>query len=128
MRRIPLIFCFFLLPFLAAAQTWEAGVSAGASGYMGDINPVKTYKFTDGAIGGLVKYNFNGYWSAKASFVQAMIRAHDKDSDNPQQVERNLHFRSALSELSLQVEFNLFNYLPGMLPGFGAKRFSPYIF
>jgi hypothetical protein len=128
MHRIFFILGFYLLPFTALAQTWEAGISIGTSGYMGDINPVKPYNFTDRAIGGLIKHNFNGYWSAKAGFVQAMIRAHDANSNNPQQRDRNLHFRSNLSELSLQVEFNLFNYLPGELPGFGSRRFSPFIF
>ncbi len=47
MRRLILFVCFFSQSLIVLAQTWEAGVSAGASGYMGDINPVKFYKFTD---------------------------------------------------------------------------------
>ncbi|WP_276347449.1 DUF6089 family protein [Daejeonella sp. JGW-45] len=128
MRRLVLFFCFFSQSLIVLAQTWEAGVSVGASGYMGDINPVKFYKFTDPAFGALVKRNFNGYWSAKVGFTHGRIQADDSKSDNADQVNRNLSFRSDITELSLQMEFNFFNYLPGLLPGFGSKRLSPYIF
>ena len=128
MRRLILVICFSLASFFAQSQTWEVGVSAGASGYMGDINPVKPYKFTDPAFGAQFKRNFNGHWSAKASFMQGRIQGDDAKSSNTYQIDRNLHFRSTISELSLQMEFNLFNYLPGGLPGFGSRKFSPYLF
>lgn len=128
MRRLILIICFFSQSFIASSQTWEVGASAGAAGYMGDINPVKPYTFTDPVFGGQFKRNFNGHWSAKVGFMYGTIQGDDAKSSNAYQIDRNLHFRSALSELSLQAEFNLFNYLPGGLPGFGSRRFSPYIF
>ena len=128
MRRLLLLVCFLIQGYFAAAQTWEAGVSLGASGYMGDISPVKPYNFTDLAFGAQIKRNFNGYLSAKIGYMAGKIRGDDAKSSNSYQIDRNLNFRSELSELSLQLEFNLFNYLPGVLPGFGAKRISPYIF
>ena len=128
MRRLILIICFFSQSYIALSQTWEVGVSAGASGYMGDFSPVEPYNFTDLAFGALVKRNFNGYWSAKMGFVSGKIQGNDAKSSNAYQRDRNLSFRSDIKELSLQAEFNLFNYLPGLLPGFGAKRFSPYLF
>jgi hypothetical protein len=128
MRRLVLFLLLFSPACLVLGQTWEAGVSAGASGYMGDINPVKFYKFTDPAFGGLVKRNFNGYWSAKLGIIQGGIQGDDKNSNNPDQQRRKLNFRSEITELSLQAEFNFFNYLPGLLPGFGSKRFSPFLF
>ncbi|SKB28573.1 type IX secretion system protein PorG [Daejeonella lutea] len=128
MRRLILIICFFSQSFIALSQTWEAGVSAGAAGYMGDLQPVKPYKFTDPVFGGLIKRNFNGHWSAKLGIMRGAIQGDDAKSRNAYQIDRNLHFRTALTELSLQAELNLFNYLPGGLPGFGSRRFSPYIF
>ncbi len=128
MRKL-LFFAFFLFgSTLAYSQTWEIGGFAGSSGYMGDINPVKPYKFTDLAFGGQVKRNFNGYWSAKLNFVQGKIQGDDAKSSNPYQKERNLNFYSPLSELSFQVEFNFFNYLAGVLPGYGTRKASPYLF
>jgi hypothetical protein len=128
MRRLIFLFCFFCQSFIAVSQTWEAGVSAGASGYMGDINPIKPYLFTDPAFGGQIKRNFNGYWSAKVGFMHGKIQGDDAESSNAYQIDRNLNFRSTLDELSLQVELNIFKYLPGELPGFGSRRFSPYLF
>ena len=80
MRRLILIICFFSPAFFAQSQTWEVGVSAGASGYMGDINPVKSYTFTDPAFGGQIKRNFNGHWSAKVGFMQGRVQGDDAKS------------------------------------------------
>lgn len=128
MRWLIFVICFLSQSFIAFSQTWEVGVSAGAAGYMGDLQPVKPYKFTDPVFGGQFKRNFNGHWSAKVGFMRGTIQGDDAKSSNAYQIDRNLHFRAALTELSLQAEFNLFNYLPGGLPGFGSRRFSPYIF
>lgn len=128
MRKLLLIAYFSIGCSMVFAQTWEVGGFAGTSGYMGDINPVKPYKFTDLAIGGQVKRNFNGYWSAKLNFVRGKIQADDAKSSNLYQKERNLNFNSPLSELSLQLEFNFFNYLAGVLPGYGTRKASPYLF
>jgi opacity protein-like surface antigen len=128
MRRLLLLVFFLIQCFVAVSQTWEGGVSIGASGYMGDISPVKPYNFTDLAYGVLVKRNFNGYLAAKLGFTGGTIRGDDAKSGNSYQEDRNLSFRSQISELSLQIEFNLFKYLPGLLPGFGSRRTSPYIF
>ncbi|MGB4401139.1 MAG: DUF6089 family protein [Daejeonella sp.] len=128
MRRLILIICFSLPGFFAQSQTWEVGVTAGAAGYMGDINPIKPYKFTDPVFGALAKRNFNGRWSAKVAFLQGKIQGDDAKSSNAYQNDRNLHFRTDLSELSLQLEFNFFNYLPGGMSGFNSRRFSPFLF
>jgi hypothetical protein len=128
MRRLILIALFSLCFTFASAQTWEAGVFLGSSGYMGDISPVKPFMFTDLSFGGQFKRNFDGYWSAKLGFMQGKVQGNDAKSSNLYQRERNLNFYSSISEFSLQVEFNLFKYLPGELYGFGSRKFSPYLF
>lgn len=128
MRRLLLVIICSTGCSFASAQTWEIGGFLGSSGYMGDINPVKVYKFTDLAYGAQVKRNFDGYWSAKLNFMQGKVRADDAKSANTYQIDRNLNFYSPVSELSLQVEFNLFKYLAGVLPGYGTRKVSPYLF
>jgi len=128
MRRFILITILSLVYSFARAQTWELGGFLGSSGYMGDINPVKPYQFTDAAFGAQLKRNFDGYWSAKLNFMQGKVRADDARSSNSYQIQRNLNFHSPISEFSLQVEFNLFNYQPGVLPGYGTRKVSPYLF
>lgn len=128
MRKTLLIIVLFIGTKVVSAQTWEAGAFLGSSGYMGDINPVRPDRFTDPAFGAQIKRNFNAYWSAKLNFMQGKVRGDDAKSGNSYQIDRNLNFYSSVSELSLQVEFNLFKYMPGEIMGYGGRRLSPYIF
>lgn len=128
MHRLVLILLLTVLSCYVSAQTWEFGGFVGGSGYMGDINPVKPYKLTDPAFGVLVKRNFDPNWSAKLNFMYGKVRAKDASSSNAYQVDRNLDFRSPISELSAQVEFNLFRYAASADFGYATRKFSPYIF
>lgn len=115
-------FTFSMAPLLA--QTWEAGVFGGVSGYMGDINPRKFYQVNDMAYGLQLKRNFDGYWSAKLNLMQGTIAGDDGWADNAFQQQRNLSFYSPLTEASLQVEFNFFKYLAGV----SRVRITPFLF
>jgi hypothetical protein len=128
--RLPLLLIAFCLSLSSnlSAQTWEIGGFVGGSGYMGDINPVKPYKVTDLAFGGQVKRNLDGYWALKLNVMHGKIQADDANSSNPSQRERNINFFSPITELSLQTEFNFFNYYPGSLPGNSTRRGTPYLF
>lgn len=112
----------------ARAQTWEIGGFVGGSGYMGDLNPVKPYQVTNLAFGGQVKRNLDGFWSLKLNLMHGQVQADDALSNNEHFQQRNLNFYSPLTEISLQTEFNFFNYVPGVLPGYGTRKFSPYLF
>ncbi|HXH98937.1 MAG TPA: DUF6089 family protein [Sphingobacteriaceae bacterium] len=124
MRRFLLLLYFFGLFSDLLAQSWEVGGFGGSSGYMGDINPDNPLKFTDIAFGGQVKRNIDPYWSFKLSAMHGKIRGDDAKSSNEYQQQRNLNFNSDISEVSIQTEFNLFNYIPGV----SKKIFTPYIF
>lgn len=91
---------------------------------MGDLNPLRFYDFTDPAFGVFVKRNIDGYWSLKFEVLHGKVQADDSDSDNAQFRYRNLNFYSPVTELGFQVQFNFFNYLPGI----SRRRFSPYLF
>ncbi|PWG81442.1 type IX secretion system protein PorG [Pararcticibacter amylolyticus] len=122
--RILLIFILLYIPRLVSAQSWEVGVFAGGAGYMGDLNPVKPYKINNAAYGVLVKKNIDGYWSVKLNLTHGRIAATDSLSNNDYQKRRNLSFFSPVTEMSLQAEFNFFNYIPSL----SRKRYSPYLF
>jgi hypothetical protein len=110
--------------FSAAAQSWEVGGFAGGSGYMGDLNPVKTYKLNKAAYGGQVKRNVAGYFALELSMTRGEIFANDAASDNSYFQQRNLSFFTSLTEISLQTEFNFFQYIPSI----SQKVYTPYIF
>lgn len=115
---------FFLSEQKIQAQSWELGVFAGGVGYIGDLNPKNIFQLNNPAYGILVKRNLDPYWSIKLSFLHGKIAAADSNSTNPAQVLRNLSFFSPLTEISMQGEFNFFNYIPGM----SKKKYSPYLF
>jgi len=106
------------------AQNWELGVTAGGMGYMGDLNPHQFHKINNLAVGGVVKRNFDGYWSLKFSLLAGKVSARDADAKYPEQVNRNLQFFSPVTEGSFQVEFNFFDF--GI--DYGQRRFTPYVF
>ncbi|WP_069657861.1 type IX secretion system protein PorG [Arcticibacter eurypsychrophilus] len=106
------------------AQSWELGVFGGGIGYIGDLNPKNLFQLSNPAYGILVKRNLDPYWSIKLSILHGKIAAADSNSNNSAQILRNLSFFSPLTEISMQGEFNFFNYIPGM----SRKKYSPYIF
>lgn len=121
------LFAFILFSLAvcrADAQTWEIGATLGASGYIGDFNPSNPIKFSGVAGGAFLKRNFNGYLSAKISYMYGTISGADSLSTNQQYFNRNLSFESSISELSLIGEFNFIKYIPQI----GDNKFTPYIF
>ena len=128
MYRRLLVFICILAAQNSYAQTWELGVSAGSSGYTGDLNPTKIYKFTDVGVGAHAKRNFDGNWSLKFNFLQSKIRAADSISSSVYEQNRNLSFYSPVTEASLLIEFNFFKYLPNNVSENGIHKLTPYLF
>ncbi len=108
----------------AFSQTWEVGVTAGGMGYMGDLNQTNFHKLNHVAFGGMVKRNFDSYWSVKIALLKGKISADESKSAYQQEQDRNLSFFSPITEGSLQVEFNFFDY--GFT--FLQKRATPFLF
>lgn len=119
----------FILFFLSNAvsvhaQNWEVGVTGGAMGYMGDLNQNNPLNLTDPAFGLMIKRNFDSYWSLRVAALQGKISDDESKSKYQQEIDRNLSFYSPITEGSVGVEFNFFNY------GFEyhQKRFTPFLF
>jgi hypothetical protein len=117
-----------LTTFTGFAQRYkkstEIGVFVGGSYYIGDLNPTTQFLFTKPAGGFVVRYNFNPRLSARANAFFGSIEGHDSYSDSPAQQQRNLSFKSPITELSAQLEFNFLDYEIGN----EKRKFSPYIF
>lgn len=116
------LFCLFSTA--ALAQVMEVGLNAGASGYMGDLNPKDPFDFSGAAFGAFVKGNLDPYWAIGIHYNHGKIKDNDASSSNPDFRSRNLNFSTPLNELSLQVDFNFLEYFAGG----GTKNFSPFIF
>jgi hypothetical protein len=118
---------FIILMFCSSlslmAQTWEIGVTAGSMSYLGDLNQNNLNQFKHFAGGGMLKRNFDGYWSIKFSTMNGQISANDATSNLQQQQDRNLSFFTPISETSLLAELNFFDY--GF--DFRQKRLTPFL-
>lgn len=108
----------------AYAQTWELGITGGAMGYMGDLNQNHPLKLTEPAFGFMVKRNFDSNWTLRISALQGKISDDESKSKYQQEINRNLSFYSPITEGSVGVEFNFFEY------GFEylQRRFTPFLF
>lgn len=124
MKHKTLIILILLFSLNTNAQVWEIGITGGSMGYVGDLNQNKYLNFSNAAFGGIVKNNIDGYWSVKLSVLKGQIEYYDSQSKSQQERDRNLSFFTPLTEASLQVEFNFFDY--GRL--WGKKRITPFIF
>jgi len=119
---------YFLAMFLcgisAKAQVFEVGAIAGGAGYLGDLNQNKPLKISGMSAGAFVKVNIDPYWAVGLHYNYGKIKGDDTKSSNQHFRNRGLNFSTALNEVSLQVDFNFFEYFAGG----GTKNFSPYIF
>lgn len=108
------------------AQKWEFGGLAGASGYMGDLNPENPFAFNDWSAGAFAKYNFSNTWGVRANVQYLNIWEADVDSKNDWfREQRQLAFYSPLWEFSAIGEFNFFNIYQCTR---GKKFWQPYVF
>ncbi len=118
-----LFFLFLVVNGQAFSQSYgEIGIFGGGSYYLGDLNPGEQFMLTQPAFGGFVRHNFNERLAIKGSLSLAMIEGDDAVSGyNP---DRNLNFKSNITDISAQFEFNLFEYFIGSLKHY----FTPYMF
>jgi hypothetical protein len=124
---MPKILAAIFLIFISynlQAQSWEVGGFAGGAGYMGDLNPNNPVKVSGIAVGGYAKYNFNRYLSAKLNYTYGTITAADSLSKNEQFRNRNLSFKTELSEIAAIGEFNFMEYTPSVT----KNIYTPFIY
>jgi len=115
-KNLVILFAFIGLGFTANAQyteNTEVGFIGGASYYLGDLN--NTHFNNSLPFGGIViRKNIDRRFSYKAELLYLNIAADDKnDPTDTIAIDRGLNFRSAVFELSGQIEFNFLPFEPG---------------
>lgn len=101
----------------------DVGVFLGGSYYIGDLNAVH-FRATQPAGGIFYRFNYNYRIAFRGGFNYGSVQADDSQTDNPDQLERNLNFKTSVMELYTQAEFNFWEYKIGD----SKFIFSPYIF
>ena len=111
----------------------DVGVLLGASYYMGDLNSSHFY-MSQPAVGIFYRFNYNYRVSFRGGFNYGNIQGDDSQSNNPDQLERNLNFKTSIMEMFAQAEFNFWEYrighskyifAPNLFLGVGVFHFNP---
>ena len=136
-KNLIILIAFIGLGFNANAQykeNTEVGFIGGASYYLGDLN---TTHFNNSLpFGGIViRKNIDRRFSYKAELLYLNIAADDRDdATDTIAINRGLHFRSSVFELSGQIEFNflpfeagnaLYTWTPFVYTGLSFFHFNP---
>ena len=118
------IFPVLLLFALAGkAQSYgEIGVFGGGSYYVGDLNPGKHFLMTKPAFGAFVRHNFNERLAIKVAGSFGVVEGDDAISKA--NTDRNLNFKSNITDVSATFEINFFEYFIGSL----RHYITPYMF
>ena len=136
-KNLLILIAFITLGFTADAQykeNTEVGFIGGVSYYLGDLN---TTHFNNSLpFGGIViRKNIDRRFSYKAELLYLNIAADDRnDASDTIAIDRDLHFRSPVYELSGQIEFNflpfeagnaLYTWTPFVYTGLSFFHFNP---
>lgn len=95
---------------LSQAQTYEIGVFAGGSNFIGDVGSSKYISPNQPAIGGIFKWNRSSRHSFRFSLIYSELEADDNKSDDPRREERGYKFNNSIIEASLGIEFTFLDF------------------
>lgn len=134
-KKVLSLFVSLLFFTTTYSQYLEVGTTLGAATYQGDISPFQwKVSFQGGkfAKGLIVGYNINEIFSIKASYYSTSIAASDANAKDNWRKERNLSFRSSLSEIALHLDIepmdffnNKYRLKPQIHVGLGVFKFNP---
>ncbi len=103
----------------------EIGITAGTSYYIGDINPYRHFGPEKAvAYGGVYRANLTRRHVLRFQAMKMKVQANDNQNTNPNLVNRNLHFKSDITEFALLLEINFYSFRIGDT----YERFTPYVF
>lgn len=123
MKRIILFLSLVVLTIGGvSAQKSEIGAMVGTTFYIGDLSHSTIFSECGLGVGVLYRYNFSPRFALKADILFAKVHASDAISNGS--YERNLSFKSPITEISVQGEINFLKLYNRK----GYNCFSPYVF
>jgi hypothetical protein len=127
MRHVFLTLALFVgFCTITKAQFFEIGANLGTSTYEGDLAPssfIVSFTETHFAGGPMIRYTPHKFVSVRLQAIGSKITGSDTNAEGIGRLQRNLHFRSPLFEVSLTPEWNILGFDPDE-----DKIFSPYIY
>lgn len=102
----------------------EVGLFLGGSYYLGDLNPRKHFNMTQPAAGVFYRFTPNYRYAFRGGFNFGSLMGDDSQSDDADQLQRNLNFKSQVFEFNVLAEFHFLEYRISN----DKYKFSPYLF
>lgn len=125
-KRLFLVLSTCLLIPALCAQKLEVGGGLGGLLYKGDISPALHPGFVRPGGHLFFRYNKSQALSIRASVLAGSIGANDAQVQNPFNRARGFSFRTRLTEISTDLEYNFLNYRHDNLRR--AGNWTPYVF
>lgn len=121
MKRGILSICLLFSIISVIAQSVHLGIAGGLANYNGDLlDKLYSKKLTNGFFGLSVHYEISEQLLARGTFTFARVNGSDVYNEKESLRRRNLHFETAVTELSVGAEYHLLNLY--------EHRFTPYVF
>lgn len=122
-----------LFPFVSFSQNLHVDFFGGIATYQGDLQG-KRFSINESrpAVGLGLSYDLSNKFIVRTGFTYGTLGGDDKKNTTAKGVaERNLNFKSAVAELHLGLEYNLFNleersFTPYVFAGVAGFHFNPY--
>ncbi len=120
----PIFILFFLLSTPSVAQKSEIGAGLGGMNYTGDL--IKSYKFLENRLGGIVYYrnNLSNTVSLRYAVTLGTVQGSDDPPFDTFAAQRNAEFNIFLVEPAVTIEYNFLDYKEKN----SVINFSPYFF
>ena len=126
-------FLLAVLPLFGYSQQLHADLFAGIATYQGDLQGRRfTINQSHPAIGVGASYDISNKFIVRTGLTYGVIEGNDKKNTSAKGIElRNLSFKSAVTELHLGIEYNLFtlegkSLTPYFFAGVAGYHFNPY--
>ncbi len=107
-----------------SAQTYEIGVFAGGANNIGDVGRTNFILPSNGAFGGLFKWNKSKRYAWRASAIYGKFTADDSKSNMTSRQQRGYEVDNSILEVSAGLEFNFVEYNLHKL----GPAFTPYLY
>ena len=125
MRYFTALILTLLFGAQANSQTYEVGLYAGGSNFIGDVGKTNYIDPDALVIGGIAKWNRSARHAFRASILFANLQASDLESDDLRRQNRGYHFSSSFIEGSLGIEYTFWDF--DMHSSFNRPA-SPYLY
>lgn len=131
MRHILVSIIFCLGIHLGSAQTYEAGLVLGGTNFVGDVGSAsfvntKDYFVNDKvSFGAILKWNRSPRHAFRFTAMKINTFGSDLRSDETRKLNRGFAFETDITELSLGLEFNFFEW---DLHSAERPLFTPYLY